>query len=88
MLNYRFPHLHPLFNTLVRPLLEYAMQACSQNLVADADFLEQTLHLETTLVKGYHELLCGERLRRLGLRSLQRRRIRGDLIIVYKMIES
>ncbi len=27
----------PLYNTLVRPYLEYAMQACSPNLVADAD---------------------------------------------------
>ncbi len=30
-----------LYNTLVRPHLEYAMQACSPNLVADADYLEQ-----------------------------------------------
>ncbi len=27
----------PLYNTSVRPHLEYAMQACSPNLVADAD---------------------------------------------------
>ncbi len=34
-----------LYNTLGRPHLEYAIQACSLNLVADADCLEQTQRL-------------------------------------------
>ncbi len=67
----------PLYNTLVRPHLEYAMQACSPNLVTDADGLEQIQRLVT---RPYEE-----RLRRLGLHSLHRRRLRGDLIAAYKM---
>ncbi len=70
---------------LVRPHLEYAAQACSPNLVADADCLEQIQWLATRFVKGFRRLPYEERLRRLGLHSLRRRRIRGDLIVVYKM---
>ncbi len=74
-----------LYNTFVRPHLEYAMQVCSQNLVADADCLEKIQRLATRLVKGFRRLPYEERLRRLGLHSLRRRRLRGDLIVVYNM---
>ncbi len=42
-----------LHNTLVRPLLECAMHACSPNLVADADCLEKIQRMATRLVKGF-----------------------------------
>ncbi len=45
-----------LYSTLVRSNLEYAMQACSPNLVADADCLEQIQRLVTGLVKGFRQL--------------------------------
>ncbi len=72
-------------NTLVRPHLWYAMQACSPNHVAEANCLEQIQRLATRLVKGFRRLPYKERLRRLGLHSLNRRRLRGDLIAVYNM---
>ncbi len=75
-----------LYNTLVRPHLEYAMQACTPNLIADADCLEQIQRLATMLVKGFHQLPYEERLRRLGLHSLRRRRLHGDLIVVNKVL--
>ncbi len=74
------------YNALVRLHLGYAMQACSPNLVADADCLEQIQQLVTRLVKGFRRLPNEERLRRLGLHSLRRRRLRGDLIVLYKMV--
>ncbi len=77
-----------LYNTLVRPHLEYAMQACSPNLVADADCLEQIQRLAMRLVKGFRRLSYEERLSRLGLHSLRRRRLRGDLIVIYKMFSA
>ncbi len=43
----------PLYNALVRPHLELALQACSPNIVADADFLEQMQRLLSRLVKGF-----------------------------------
>ncbi len=39
-------------NRSVRPHLEYAMQACSPNLVTDTDCLEQLQWLATRLVKA------------------------------------
>ncbi len=74
----------PLYNTFVRPHREYAIQACSPNLVAVADCLEQIQRLATKVVKGFRRLPYEERLRRLGLHSLRRRRLRGDLIVVTK----
>ncbi len=75
----------PLYNTLVRPHFEYAMQACSPNLVAGADCLERIQRLATRLVKGFRRLPYEERLCRLGLHSLRRRRLHGDLIVVCKI---
>ncbi len=37
-------------------------------------------------VKGFRRLPCEERLCRLGLHSLRRRRLLGDLIVVYNML--
>ncbi len=73
----------PLVNSkLVRSHLEYAMQARLPNLVADADCLEQIKRLATRLVKGFRRVPYEKRLRWLGLRSLGRRRSRGNLIAV------
>ncbi len=45
-----------LYNTLVRPHLEYAMQACSPNLAAEANCLEQIQRLATRLEEGFRRL--------------------------------
>ncbi len=74
-----------LYNTLVRSHCEYAMQACSPNIVADTGFLELIQRLATRLVKGFRRLPYEERLRRLGLHSLRRRCLRPNLMVEYKM---
>ncbi len=74
-----------LYNTLVWPHLENDMRAYSQNLVADTDCLEQIQRLATRLLKGFHRLPYEERLRQLGLHSLNRCRFRGDLVAAYNM---
>ncbi len=71
-------------NVLVLPGLEYAMQACSPNLVADADCLERIRRLATRLVKGCRVLPYEERLRRQDLHSLNRRHLSGDLVAAYR----
>ncbi len=70
-----------LYNTLIRPHLEYARQACSPNIFTDADCLEHIHRLATRLVKSFRRLPYEEQLRRLG----RRRRLRGDLIVIYKI---
>ncbi len=70
---------------LVRPHLEYGMPACSQNLVADINHLERIQRIATRFVTGMRHLPFEERLQRLGLHSLQRRRLRDDLISAFKI---
>ncbi len=79
------PALTTLYNTLVRPHLEYAIQACSPSLVADADCLEWIQWL-AKLVKGFRRLSYEERLRRLSVHSLHRRRLNGDLTAAYNVL--
>ncbi len=61
------------------------MPACSPNLVADINHLERTQRLGTRLVTGMRHLPYKEWLQRLDLHPLQRRRLRDDLITVFKI---
>ncbi len=63
------------------PHLEYGVPTCSPNLVADIDYLE----LIQRLVTGIRHLPYEVRLKRLGLHSLKRRRLRADLITAFKI---
>ncbi len=71
----------------MRQHLEYGMPACSPNLVADINHLERIQRLATSLVTGMRHLPYEERLQRLGLHSLQRRRLRADLITAFKIFK-
>ncbi len=61
------------------------MPACSPNLVADINHLERIQRLATRLVTGTRHLPYEERLQRLGLHSLQRQRLRADVITAFKI---
>ncbi len=75
----------PLYLALVRPILEYGQQASSPYLQRDIALMERIQRLATRMVKGIRELPYEERLRRLNLFSLERRRLRGDLILAYNI---
>ncbi len=75
----------PLYGAFVRPHLEYGVPGCSPNLVADINHLEQIQKLVTRLVTGMRHLPYEERLQRLGLHSLQQRRLQADLITTFKI---
>ncbi len=77
----------PLCGALVRPHLDYGMPACSQNLVTDIYHLERIQRLATRMVTGMRHLPYEERLQRLGLHSLQRRRFRYDLITTIQIFK-
>ena len=71
-----------LYGALVRPHLQF----WSPHFRKDVEALERVQRRFTRMLPGMESRSYEERLRVLGLFSLERRRVRGDLIEVYKMI--
>jgi ribonuclease P/MRP protein subunit RPP40 len=76
-----------LYKALVRPKIEYCVQAWSPNLEKDKLLLEKVQRRATKMIEGFGRLSYDERLRRTGLTTLEERRIRGDLIETFKMVK-
>ena len=75
-----------LFNSLIRPLLEYAVQFWSPSLRKDMARLERVQRRATKLVPELRHLSYPSRLEELNLFSLETRRLRGQLIEVFKIL--
>ena len=69
-----------------RPHLEYCIQVWSPYLVKDIQCLESVQKRATKLVTSIKKLPYTDRLRKLNIYSLERRRLRGDLIEMYKLL--
>jgi ribonuclease P/MRP protein subunit RPP40 len=76
----------PLYKSIVRPHLDYCVQAWRPHYRKDIDMLEKVQRRATRMVEGLEGYSYGDRLRILGLTTLETRFLRADLIEVFKIL--
>ena len=76
----------PLYKTLVRPHLEYANCVWSPFLRKDINRLEKVQRRATKIIPTLADLPYADRLKELNLPTLSYRRLRGDMIQLYKIL--
>ena len=76
----------PLYKTIVRPHLEYCIQAWRPYRKKDIDMLERVQRRATKMIPKLRNISYEMRLKECGLTTLETRRLRGDQIEVFKIL--
>jgi hypothetical protein len=78
----------PLYKTLVRTHLEFAISVWHPYKIKHIDMIENVQRQATKQLPGFKELSYLERLKKLKLPTLSFRRVRGDMIELYKILNN
>ena len=76
----------PLYKAIVRHHLAYCIQAWSPYLRKYIDMLDKMHRRATKLIPGLRDLRYEERRKECGLTTLETRRLKGDQIEVFKIL--
>ena len=76
-----------LYKVYVRPHLEYCIQARSPYLNADKEKLEKVQRRAVNMVAGLKGKTYQDKLKEVGLTTLEERRDRGDMIQTFRIIQ-
>jgi len=75
-----------LYKSLVRPHLDYCCQAWRPHLLKDINLLERVQKRATRMIEECKDMRYEDRLKELRLTTLETRRVRADLLEVYKIV--
>ena len=77
-----------IFNSIIRTKLEYCCQIFNPYLIQEINKIEQVQRVFTSRISGMNNFNYWDRLKKLGIMSLQRRRERAIILHVWKILNN